>query len=110
MLNALDGVTSSDGRIVFMTTNYIERLDPALIRPGRVDFKQFVGYATDYQARQMFLRFFPESNEKLASEFVKRLMTINKNVSLAQIQGFFMLYKNDPQKAILNVEEFFKKS
>lgn len=110
MLNALDGVASSDGRIVFMTTNYIERLDPALIRPGRVDIKQFVGHATDYQARRMFLRFFPESNEKLASEFVQRLMIINKNVSSAQIQGFFMLYKNHPQGAILNVEEFFKNS
>ena len=25
LLNALDGVTSSEGRIIFMTTNYIER-------------------------------------------------------------------------------------
>ena len=36
LLNAIDGVTSTEGRIVFMTTNYIERLDPALIRPGTV--------------------------------------------------------------------------
>ncbi len=39
LLNAIDGVTSTEGRILFMTTNYEERLDPALIRPGRVDFK-----------------------------------------------------------------------
>ncbi|KAF8921114.1 BCS1 N terminal-domain-containing protein [Mucidula mucida] len=35
VLNALDGVTSGEERILFMTTNHIERLDPALIRPGR---------------------------------------------------------------------------
>jgi len=36
-LNALDGVRSKDGTIVIMTTNHRERLDPALIRPGRCD-------------------------------------------------------------------------
>ncbi len=33
LLNALDGVASGESRIIFMTTNHIERLDPALIRP-----------------------------------------------------------------------------
>ena len=36
-LNAIDGVRSQEGRIIVMTTNYKERLDPALLRPGRVD-------------------------------------------------------------------------
>ncbi|KAI0220763.1 Complex III assembly protein translocase and chaperone, partial [Massospora cicadina] len=40
LLNALDGVAAAEERINFMTTNHIERLDPALIRPGRVDFKE----------------------------------------------------------------------
>lgn len=35
LLNALDGVAAAEGRLLFMTTNYIERLDQALIRPGR---------------------------------------------------------------------------
>ena len=37
LLNALDGVMSSDAQLVFMTTNHKQLLDPALIRPGRVD-------------------------------------------------------------------------
>ena len=37
LLNALDGVMSSDAQLVFMTTNHKHLLDPALIRPGRVD-------------------------------------------------------------------------
>ncbi len=33
----MDGVLEAPGRIVVMTTNYIEKLDSALIRPGRID-------------------------------------------------------------------------
>lgn len=39
LLNALDGVTASEGRVLFMTTNHLNKLDPALIRPGIYDFK-----------------------------------------------------------------------
>lgn len=38
LLNVLDGVVDAPGRIVVMTTNHPERLDPALVRPGRVNF------------------------------------------------------------------------
>ncbi|CBY43446.1 unnamed protein product, partial [Oikopleura dioica] len=61
LLNAIDGVTNSDGRILIMTTNYIERLDSALIRPGRVDFAREFKNASDAQICGMFLRFFPDS-------------------------------------------------
>jgi len=37
LLNVLDGVLETPGRILIMTSNYPERLDKALIRPGRVD-------------------------------------------------------------------------
>jgi hypothetical protein len=37
LLNILDGVLELPGRIVVMTSNYIEHLDHALIRPGRID-------------------------------------------------------------------------
>ncbi len=37
LLNAIDGIASQEGRLFVMTTNYYDRLDPALIRPGRVD-------------------------------------------------------------------------
>jgi chaperone BCS1 len=39
LLNALDGVIATDGRIVILTTNHRDKLDPALIRPGRVDLE-----------------------------------------------------------------------
>ncbi len=58
LLNALDGVSSRDGRVLFLTTNHPERLDPALLRPGRVDRKIELGHATPDQARRLFLWFY----------------------------------------------------
>ncbi len=36
-LNCLDGLTTPRGLVVFMTTNFVDKVDPALMRPGRVD-------------------------------------------------------------------------
>jgi hypothetical protein len=36
-----------------MTTNYVDRLDPALIRPGRVDYEQLIDNATEHQVRPL---------------------------------------------------------
>lgn len=44
LLNVLDGVVDTPGRIVIMTTNLIEVLDPALIRPGRIDKRILLEY------------------------------------------------------------------
>ncbi|VBB87626.1 Protein translocase and chaperone required for Complex III assembly, putative [Yarrowia lipolytica] len=99
LLNALDGVASAEERIIFMTTNHPERLDPALIRPGRVDFKECIDNATEYQAEKMFMRFFP-GEEKLCNEFIQTLKANNKLVSTAQMQGLFVMNKTDPVGAI----------
>lgn len=58
LLNVLDGVGSQEGRVVIMTTNKPELLDPALIRPGRVDFRLFLGNISKASARDMFMRMF----------------------------------------------------
>merc|ERR1719203_1388983 len=44
LLNVLDGVVDTPERILIMTTNHPEHLDPALIRPGRIDKKILLGY------------------------------------------------------------------
>ena len=61
LLNTLDGVASSEERIIFMTTNYLERLDPALMRPGRVDSVHRLGSATKSQAKRLFESFYTGS-------------------------------------------------
>lgn len=103
LLNCLDGVASTEARIVFMTTNYLERLDPALIRPGRVDMKEFVGYCTRFQLEQMFKRFYPGQNAaKNATEFADQVLQLNRNVSPAQIQGYFLIHKSSSQQTVID--------
>ena len=58
LLNALDGVGAQEGRLLFLTTNHIDRLSKALIRPGRVDYTMKLGYATIYQLKRLFLSFY----------------------------------------------------
>ncbi|KGO70281.1 ATPase, AAA-type, core [Penicillium italicum] len=54
LLNVIDGVAASEGRILIMTTNHVEKLDPALLRPGRVDMKISFGYTSKADARKLF--------------------------------------------------------
>lgn len=63
LLNGLDGIATPHGIITIMTTNHYEKLDEALIRPGRVDLSEEIGYVDDYQVRelcQQFLGYVPE--------------------------------------------------
>ncbi|EEB11853.1 mitochondrial chaperone BCS1, putative [Pediculus humanus corporis] len=106
LLNCLDGVASAEARVLFMTTNYIERLDPALIRPGRVDVKEFVGYCSPYQVEQMFLRFYPQFADD-SKEFTKKVMSHNKKLSAAQLQGYFMFYKSSGDKVLNEVDNIW---
>ena len=103
LLNALDGVASTEARILFMTTNYLERLDPALIRPGRVDYKQCIDYATAHQLQCMYSHFFPDQPEEAAVMFAGEAVSIGSPISLAQVQGYFMLHKNDARGALTNI-------
>jgi mitochondrial chaperone BCS1 len=105
LLNALDGVASSEGRIIVMTTNHIEKLDPALIRPGRADVKLAFENATADQARQLFERFFPQ-HVHLADDFA-RLIEDGK-FSMATLQDYLMLHRRDPEEAVRRANEIGK--
>lgn len=59
LLNAIDGITAPEGRVMFMTTNHKEKLRPALIRPGRCDRTIEIGHATQDQVRRLVGKFFP---------------------------------------------------
>ncbi|KAI2614794.1 P-loop containing nucleoside triphosphate hydrolase protein [Hypoxylon fragiforme] len=61
VLNALDGVASSEGRVLLITTNKPEKLDEALLRPGRVDRKIYLGHINQRGAADMFRRMFEET-------------------------------------------------
>merc|ERR1719160_896823 len=58
LLNALDGAAAQEGCVIMLTTNHKERLDEALIRPGRCDVHVKVDKASKEQSKRMFWRFF----------------------------------------------------
>ena len=64
LLNALDGVRSQEGRILIMTTKHKEKLDAALLRPGRADRHFELGNAKPCQLIGLFKRMFPESTQE----------------------------------------------
>lgn len=82
-----------------MTTNHPEKLDPALLRPGRVDVKEYLGHATRYQMEQMYLRFYGAPDER-AVEFASLLSTGTLPISTAFLQGLFVSNKGDPDGAL----------
>jgi chaperone BCS1 len=59
LLNGIDGAANSEATLFVFTTNHLEKLDPALLRPGRIDLSLEVGYHTEETIWQAFRAFFP---------------------------------------------------
>ncbi|HEV7674420.1 MAG TPA: AAA family ATPase [Candidatus Angelobacter sp.] len=94
LLNSLDGFMAKDGSIVFMTTNHPELLDPALVRPGRVDFELEFKEATAEQKARLFKRFFPGATDALAYNFAGR----DDLRTMAEAQQWLIQHKDDEGK------------
>ena len=58
ILNSMDGMQTPDGLKFIVTTNHIGRLDPAIVRPGRIDEVIEIGPLSLQSARQMFKAFY----------------------------------------------------
>lgn len=120
LLNALDGVASAEERIIFLTTNHVERLDEALIRPGRVDMTVRLGEATRHQVAHLWDRFYSEFDPDGLSRraFLDRLHALGliedehgqkrpggaKSVSTAALQGLFLYNKGHMEGAIATAD------
>ena len=115
LLNALDGVASAEERILFLTTNHVDRLDSALVRPGRVDMTLRLGEATRWQASLLWDRFYGEIDRDGVQkarflEELERLGIIgplnqgtahaDRLTSTAALQGLFLYNKEDMEGAI----------
>ena len=50
LLNVLDGIASPEGVVFIISSNRTEVLDPALVRPGRIDLRLFLDYFTEDRA------------------------------------------------------------
>ena len=89
LLNAIDGVAAQEGRILFATTNKYHALDPALIRPGRLDVHIEFKLAQKQHTEELFRCFyhsikFPSRNNSLEDEPLIRLLDekdLDKSIS-----------------------------
>lgn len=125
LLNALDGLAAGEDRIAFLTTNHIDKLDPALIRPGRVDMMVRIGEASRYQAGQMWDRYYGDvdTDHKGRERFLERLDGLGlfggdqkdpavpkRHTSTAAIQGLFQFHKGDMEGAIKMAEHLIPRT
>merc|ERR1719192_132241 len=94
LLNCLDGIGHATGQIVIMTTNYIDRLDEALIRAGRADMWVEFKCATKWQLGELFKWFYhktPEEAEKWHKTFADNCFSKFKGgVTIAEMQQHFV--------------------
>jgi chaperone BCS1 len=86
LLNVLDGFHAPENVLFVMTTNQIEVLDPALLRPGRIDYKLYLGEAAESQKVELYLRIFPEESRSNAREFAR----MHFAETMAQFQGLLL--------------------
>ncbi|KAJ3114601.1 hypothetical protein HK100_001614 [Physocladia obscura] len=113
LLNSLDGIIAQEGHIVFLTTNHLSTLPPALLRPGRVDRRFLFPHATAQVTAHLFERFYEQDLGKdaavVGAEIAKKLkIAEGRKFSVAQLQGFFLRHRDNPQAALDQVEEFLK--
>jgi chaperone BCS1 len=104
ILNVLDGVVDTPGRIVIMTTNHPEMLDPALIRPGRIDKKLYLGYMAALDVIEMLEHYFQVTLDAEQRVRVEKVITGRLNVTPAQVEQLTSEYE-DVEDMILALEE-----
>ncbi|VDC04067.1 unnamed protein product [Peniophora sp. CBMAI 1063] len=119
LLNAIDGVTSQNGRVLFVTTNKEAALDPALTRAGRLDVHIEFFHAKSAHAAQLFRRFYAipsakakeagishssETIDVLANRFAEAIP--DGALAMAQLQNYLMSHKHEPQKACDGAREW----
>lgn len=95
LLNVLDGVLTPSGRIYVMTTNHPDRLDPALIRPGRADVHERFALLGPVEQASMARRFYGDV----------AFAPFEQTCAPALLQSGFMAHPNDPVAAREYIEE-----
>jgi len=91
LLNLLDGILETPGRIIFFTTNHVEKLNKAIGRPGRIDLRIEVSYCNVNMIQDMY-NFFFQTNKIFP-------VTSEKQLTPAMVVQTCMNNYNNPEKA-----------
>lgn len=92
-INSLDGIGAPTGRVMIMTTNHPENLDPALMRPGRIDRHIRFGMLTKETATRMYQLFGPKHLrlDEFLGEFVGASPAVAQAALLADHEALRVL-------------------
>merc|ERR1712098_494277 len=96
LLEVLDGVMEMEGRMLIITTNYPEKLDKALIRPGRIDMKVHFGPMTSKNIMEMFQYYF---ETEVPSDFDISLLPEMKWTP-AEVTQVFLNNMHNPRESL----------
>lgn len=99
LLNILDGILEIPGRLIIMTSNYPERLDRALIRPGRIDLIQKLGKCELNTIKEMYESFYSTTLIKELDE------TLNKKWTPAELNCLLFNNFDTPDKFLTDIIE-----
>jgi hypothetical protein len=100
LLNLLDGTLESSGRILALSTNFPERIDRALIRPGRIDMIIHFKKCSIKVLREMVESFYDQQIEE--SEFDD--ITLNEKWSPAEVNQILFRNFNDRLNALTELK------
>jgi hypothetical protein len=92
ILNLWDGLKETPGRILGISSNHYNKLDPALIRPGRIDITLNMENASREIISQMYRHFYKREIDQRVLAKIK-----NKFYSPAQVINYYILNKDDPE-------------
>lgn len=109
ILNALDGVATKYGLIVIITTNYKDKLDPALVRPGRVDYIMKFDYINSEQLTEIFRKFMFEIELDVLApaeeKFISEVQKLKIKLTPSLITQYLFQYVNKPKEAISKLKD-----
>ena len=107
LLNFIDGLWSScgDERIIIFTTNHKERLDPALLRPGRMDVHVHMSYCTPCGFRLLAANYLGIKDHSLFAEIEQQISSTE--VTPAEVAEE-LIKSDDPEVSLQGLIEFLK--
>jgi chaperone BCS1 len=100
LLNVIDGIFDARGRILIMTSNHPDVLDPALIRPGRIDVKIDFGLCTKQQIADLYKLYYDKECPKDILDTIP-----DKKYSPAHISALFMSYVTEPDEVFKHIDD-----
>ena len=103
ILNFLDGVYSKENLISIITTNHLNKLDKAIIRPMRINSIINFTYCSKYQYNEIFKLIFPDENE-IREKLYKIIK--NKKYTTSMLQKFLIKYIFNPEELVDNIKIF----